>query len=155
MSTSRPSLAPDRMAIGQIVGRLLHHFRDQMFDNPERAERFPGVRYPHLQIWGNVGIDGIRLTELAERATLSLAACSELVNEMQAAGYLERRPDPSDRRAKLLFPTPRGRALLDEAGHMVAEIEEHWRSLCPPGAFDQACKTFDDLLEVFNDEPRS
>ena len=151
---SRPSLAPDRLAIGQILGRLLHQFRDEMFDNPERAEHFPGIRYPHLQIWGNVGIDGIRLTDLAERATLSLAACSELVNELQDAGYLERRPDPSDGRAKLIFPTRRGRALLDEAGYSVAKIEEHWRSLCSPGAFDQACKTLDHLLEAFN-EPTS
>ena len=35
---------------------------------------------PHLQIFGNLGIDGIRPTELAARAQLSLAAASELVN---------------------------------------------------------------------------
>jgi DNA-binding MarR family transcriptional regulator len=155
MTESRPSLATDRLAIGQILGRLLHQFREEMFDNAERAERFPGIRYPHLQIWGNVGIDGIRLTDLAERATLSLAACSELVNELQEADYLERRPDPSDGRAKLIFPTRRGRALLDEAGHAVAEIEHDWRSHCPPGAFDRACKTFDDLLRELDDEPGS
>jgi len=153
MTQSRPSLATDRLAIGQILGRLLRQFRESMFANPERAERFPGIRFPHLQIWGNVGVDGIRLTDLAERATLSLAACSELVNEMQDAGYLERRPDPRDGRAKLIFPTRRGRALLDEAGHVVAEIELHWRSLCPPGDFDRACKTLDNLLHELDHEP--
>ena len=145
MGSSTPALAVDRLAIGQILSRLLLAFRTELFEDPELAE-FAGIRFPHLQIWGNVGIDGIRLTELAHRANLSLAACSELVNELQELGYLERRADSSDGRAKLIFPTRRGRQVLDEAGRGVARIEAHWRSLCAPGSFDAACITLDSLL---------
>ena len=142
---SIPELPSDRLAIGQLLVRLLHEFRTELLSDPKGAE-FSDIRFPHLQIWGNVGIDGVRLTTLADRANLSLAACSELVNELQELGYLERRPDPSDGRAKLIFPTRAGRRLLDEAGRGVARIEARWRERCEPGEFDRTCATLDALL---------
>lgn len=116
-----------------------------MFDAVEGTE-FADLRFAHNQIWGNVGVDGIRLTELAHKANLSLAACSELVNDLQSLGYLERRADPTDGRAKLIHPTPRGRALLDAAGDRVAQIEAEWRARLPRGEFDRACRALDGLL---------
>jgi DNA-binding MarR family transcriptional regulator len=145
MVASTPSLPDDRLAIGQLLVRLLHQFRVKLFE-PTRGSPFDDVRFAHMPIWGNVGVDGIRLTELADRANLSLAACSELVNDLQALGYLERRSDPSDGRAKLIFPTGRGRALLDEASRLVAELEAEWRAKLPAGQFDRACRIFDRLL---------
>lgn len=145
MASSSPSLPTDRLAIGQLLVRLLHEFRTALFDAVEGTE-FADLRFAHNQIWGNVGIDGIRLTELATKANLSLAACSELVNELQSLGYLERQPDPADGRAKLIFPTPKGRRLLDAAGRRVAELEAEWRAHLPRGEFDRTCRTLDRLL---------
>lgn len=86
------------------------------------------------------------MTHLAAKAQLSLAACSELVDELQQLGYLKRQPDPSDGRAKLIFPTVMGREVLDAAGTAVADLEQRWREQLPPGAFDRACQTFNDLI---------
>lgn len=114
-----------------------------MADQP----RVPELRFPHLHVIGNiVGTNGIRLTELAGKAMLSLAACSELVNELEALGYLERLPDPADGRAKLITPTTRGRRLLDAAAAGIEGLEERWRAQCPPGTFDDALATLDHLL---------
>jgi DNA-binding MarR family transcriptional regulator len=145
MALSR-GLPSDRLAIGQILVRLLHRFRTELFAEGEKEGRFLDIRFAHLQVWGNVGINGIRLTELADRANLGLPACSELVNELQDAGYLERRPDPSDGRAKLIFPTPKGRQVLAMAGRLVADLEQRWRERLPAGDFDAACRTLNDLL---------
>ena len=145
MSPSTPQLPTDRLAIGQLLVRLLHEFRESLFSSVEGTE-FADLRFAHNQIWGNIGINGIRLTELAHKANLSLAACSELVNELESLGYLERRPDATDGRAKLIHPTPRGRALLDAAGVRVAELEADWRARLPRGDFDEACRTLDRLL---------
>ena len=147
MSPSTPRLPTDRLAVGQLLVRLLYEFRTALFDAVEGTE-FADLRLAHNQIWGNVGVDGIRLTELATKANLSLAACSELVNELQSLGYLERRPDPADGRAKLIFPTPRGRRLLDAAGVRVAELEAEWRAHLPRGEFDRACAALDRLLSA-------
>ena len=51
------------------------------------------MREPYLHIFSNLGVDGIRLTDLAARAQLSPAAASELVSDLQALGYMERRAD--------------------------------------------------------------
>jgi DNA-binding MarR family transcriptional regulator len=91
MPTSR-DLPVDRLAIGQLLVRLLRQFRAELFA-PAAARGYPDLREPHLQIFGNLGVDGVRLTQLAARAQLSLAATSELVNDLQDLGYLERRPD--------------------------------------------------------------
>jgi DNA-binding MarR family transcriptional regulator len=139
-------LPADRLAIGQLLARLLREFRAEL-SAPAAEHGYADMRQPHLHIFGNVGIDGIRLTDLAARAQLSLATTSELVSELQQLGYLERRPDPHDQRAKLIFPTRRGRQALDDAGDRVAEIEEHWRELLSPGRFDAMCRTMQDLLD--------
>lgn len=155
MPMSTPKLPSDRLAIGQLLVRLLHHFRTELFAAGQVEQRFPGIRFSHLQIWGNLGTDGIRLTALADHANLSLAACSELVNDLERLGYLERRPDPSDGRAKLIHPTTEGRALLDEAGREVAQLEARWRTHLPNDDFDLACRTLDTLLRSLDHQPSS
>jgi DNA-binding MarR family transcriptional regulator len=152
--TTSNELPVDRLAIGQILVRLLYQFRSELFDSAEADGRFHDIRFPHLQVWGNIGTEGIRLTDLAAKAQLSLAACSELVDELQELGYLERQPDPSDGRAKLIFPNAKGREVLDAAGHAVADLEQHWREQLPPGTFDRACHAFNDLIEAFANESK-
>jgi DNA-binding MarR family transcriptional regulator len=151
MVTAR-DLPTDRLAIGQLLGRLLYHFRQDMLD-VAGGHGYPDVRAPHLQIFGNVGINGIRLTDLAARAQLSLAATSEFVTELEHLGYLERRPDPVDGRAKLIFPTVRGRQALDDAGDRVAEIEQSWATLAGPAEFNRACRTLQRVLDQLDAEP--
>jgi DNA-binding MarR family transcriptional regulator len=147
MSTGVPD---DRLLLGQILVRLLHRLRSETYT---RAS-VPGLRFPALQILGNlVGVEGIRLTDLAARAALSLAACSDLVNELEGLGFLERRPDPTDGRAKLIVPTELGRRLLQASQTAIAGLEDRWAALCPPGAFEAACTTFDQLLRVLDTLP--
>ena len=150
MPSSR-DLPTDRLAIGQLLGRLLREFRRELFA-PAADHGYADLREPHLQIFGNVGIDGVRLTELAARAQLSLATTSELVSELQRLGYLERRPDGADRRAKLIFPTERGRQALNDAGDRVAEIEQQWRNALGGNGFDVMCRSMQELLNRLSDE---
>lgn len=143
MSTEYPR---ERGPIGDILIRLLHHFRTELFGARDRDGRFTDIRWPHMPIWANVGEDGIRLTRLAHLGNLGLPACSELVNELEQVGYLERRPDPADRRAKLIFPTDKGRELLATVGGAVNEMEERWRRTVPDTTFDAALETLNALL---------
>ncbi|MGH3633151.1 MarR family winged helix-turn-helix transcriptional regulator [Mycobacterium sp.] len=146
MATSS-DLPPDRQAVGQLLVRLLRHFRQDLA--APRVERGYGdVRDPHLQIFGNIRMGGVRLTELAARAQLSLAATSELVNDLATLGYLTRRPDPADGRAKLIDLTDRGRRLLADAGDRVADIEARWSKLLGANDFARMCATMHQLLDT-------
>lgn len=149
MPTSR-DLPTDRQPVGQLMVQLLRQFRRELFE-PASEAGYPDIRVPHLQIFGNLDVAGIRLTALAERAQLSLAATSELVNELQDLGYLQRKPDITDRRAKLIVPTARGRQALRDARDRVAEIEQHWSGLVGPDRFATSCRTLQDLLDTLND----
>ena len=146
MPTSQ-DLPRDRLAVGQLLGRLLREFRVELFA-PAAEHGYADLREPHLHVFGNVGVDGIRLTDLAAKAQLSLAATSELVSQLQGLGYLDRRPDARDRRAKLIFPTQRGLRALEDAGDRVAEIEQYWAQIAGPKRFDAACRTMHDLLDA-------
>jgi DNA-binding MarR family transcriptional regulator len=129
--------------------RLLRHFRTELFA-PAAESDYGDLREPHLQIFGNI-YGGARLTELAARAQLSLAATSELVSDLQRLGYLERRPDPQDGRAKLIVPTDRGRAALAAAGDRVAEIEQRWADLIGDDRFADACRALQELLDALDE----
>ena len=138
-------LPTDRLAIGQLLVRLLALFRADLLAGA--ADRYPDLRPPHLQIFGCLGVDGIRLTDLAAKTQLSLAAASEFVSELEQLGYVERRPDRADRRAKLIFPTRRGRSALNDAGDRVADIEQRWALVVGSRRFADACQVLQNILD--------
>jgi DNA-binding MarR family transcriptional regulator len=148
MATSR-DLPPDRQAIGQLLVRLLREFRRDLAA-PRSEAGYGDIRDPHMQIFGNVRVGGIRLTELADRAQLSLAATSELVNDLEELGYLTRRPDPADGRAKLIDLTKRGRDAMAEAGNRVADVERRWATALGAKEFERMCRTMQRLLDELN-----
>ena len=66
--------------------------------------------------------DGLRLTDLAKGAGMSPQAAGELVDQLEALGYVERRLDPTDRRAKRIYRTNRARkasAVAFETAHRI------------------------------------
>jgi len=83
-------------------------------------------------IFQHVSDDGSRVTDIAERAQLTKPTVVYLVNELERLGYVERLPDPSDGRAKLVRPTARGRAAVEEARRAAAEVHDEWAQLIGP-----------------------
>ncbi len=135
----------ERQAIGQLLVRLLAEFRSDLA-GPRAEAGFGDVRDAHLQIFGNIRMGGVRLTELASHAQLSLSATSELVNDLENLGYLAREPDPSDRRAKLIVLSKRGQSLMAAAGVRVADIERRWAAVVGDDDFAHMCATMQLLL---------
>ena len=64
---------------------------------------------PYIMIAGS---DGARLSDIADILGISRQAANHYANQIEDTGYLERRPDPSDGRAKLLVPTARAKELI-------------------------------------------
>jgi DNA-binding MarR family transcriptional regulator len=54
----------------------------------------------------------LRVSELAAREAITQPGVTLLVNRLAGAGYAERVPDPTDRRAALVRITPAGEAVL-------------------------------------------
>lgn len=86
------------------------------------AAGFP-QRPAHSAVFAHIDLAGTRLTELARRANMTPQAMGDLVDDLERLGYVTRLPDPTDRRAKLVTLTPKGRACIDAAHETIAEIE--------------------------------
>ena len=88
------------------------------------AERGHGaVRPAHGAVFQHLDDTGTTVSRLAERAQMTKQAMAELVRHLEAHGYVERAPDPADRRAKLVRPTERGREVVAVAQALVPELE--------------------------------
>jgi DNA-binding MarR family transcriptional regulator len=91
------------------------------------AERgHPDVRAPHGNVLQFLDDRGTRVSVLAERAQITKQSMAELVAHLERHGYVERVPDPADRRAKLVRATARGREVFRIAREFVAELERDW-----------------------------
>jgi MarR family transcriptional regulator for hemolysin len=67
------------------------------------------------------GINQVSLAQILELEPITLA---RLLDRLQAAGLIERRPDPKDRRAHLLYLTESAYPLLDRIFALAAEVRE-------------------------------
>jgi DNA-binding MarR family transcriptional regulator len=91
------------------------------------AERgHPEVRTPHGNVFPFLDDAGTRVSVLAERAQITKQSMAELVAHLERHGYVERIPDPQDRRAKLVQATARGEEVYAIAREFVAELEADW-----------------------------
>src|SRR3712207_1207944 len=91
------------------------------------AERgHPDVRAPHGNVLQFLDDAGTRVSVLAGRAQITKQSMAELVAHLERHGYVERVPDPEDRRAKLVRATARGREVYAIAREFVAELEQHF-----------------------------
>jgi DNA-binding MarR family transcriptional regulator len=115
--------------LGVLAGRLLFAVQGEMFTT--LAEQgFEDLRPRHGAVLAYLGPDGVRATELARLSGRHKQVIGTLVDELVALGYVERRPDPADRRAKLVRPTERGLAQMRAADGIMAAIQErHARRL--------------------------
>lgn len=71
-----------------------------------------------LYLETNQGVSQKRLSELTELDPMSLV---RILDRMEADGWVQRRFDPSDRRAHTLWLTPRAKPVLDHIAQLIAE----------------------------------
>lgn len=72
----------------------------------------------------------LRMQQLGQRVVLSRTRVSRLVDDLEADGLVERRPDPDDGRATLACLTPKGRHAFRRAAPMYLRgIEQHFTAL--------------------------
>jgi DNA-binding MarR family transcriptional regulator len=118
-----------QMTYGQPMIRLLQNGFDAFAEEVTRrvAETpYSDIRVTHGCVFGNIEPDGSRLTDLAERAHMTKQSVGEVTTELERRGYLERVPDPSDGRAKIIRLTERGRAAQALGFQIIDEIEQEW-----------------------------
>jgi DNA-binding MarR family transcriptional regulator len=67
--------------------------------------------------------DGPSQQALSERLAVPASRMVALVDRLEEAGFVERRPDPEDRRVRRLYLTRKGRGVLERAGKIAIDHE--------------------------------
>lgn len=99
---------------------------DRIFTVVVSGTEFSDLRPSHGNAMEQLELeDGLRLTDLAARAGMTAQSMGELVDDLEQKQYLQRRPDPDDRRAKRIYLTERGRENARVAKIATASVEEH------------------------------
>jgi DNA-binding MarR family transcriptional regulator len=118
--SSEPSPGPEQNTVTLLS--LTH-----LMLSREVAEGVAGAGHPikasHSAVFGQMGEDGLRLSDLARGANMTPQAMGELVDELEGLGYLVRRADPTDRRAKLITLTESGRQCVAAGVNTIGAIE--------------------------------
>jgi DNA-binding MarR family transcriptional regulator len=108
--------------LGVLASQLLLSVQAELF--MRLADKGYDDLHPrHGAVLAYLDEDGVRPTELAGLSGLHKQVVGRIVDELEELGYVERRPDPRDRRAKLVVPTKRGLAQMQSGDEIVAEIE--------------------------------
>jgi DNA-binding MarR family transcriptional regulator len=89
---------------------------------------FSDIRSAHLPVIQALAMSpaGLRATELATYARITKQSMGYLVDHLDAGGYVERAPDPTDLRAKVVRLTPHGWNLSRTIRATVREVEADW-----------------------------
>jgi DNA-binding MarR family transcriptional regulator len=115
----------DEPLIGALLRACWQAVRTRIRDDLA-AGGFDDIGAAHLAVFQYPSPRGMRITALAERSGMSRQAITYLIDELQARGYLERSPDPSDRRASLVDLTARGEKAVRAIRASVRSLEREW-----------------------------
>lgn len=121
-------LAGSRDVLG-LLFRLLYQEHSAAVGGALHAAGFDGIRFHHANVFAFVPPEGIQVAELAALSGVTKQTMAQAVEQLERLGYVERRPDPADGRARLVLLTARGNAVRPVAVTAGREVEERWARL--------------------------
>jgi MarR family transcriptional regulator, transcriptional regulator for hemolysin len=123
------------------VARLLRTYADY------KAGQFGMTRAQWAVLSRLDRAEGINQSELADVLDVQPITLTRLLDKLSDGGLIERRPDPSDRRAKRLFLTPAARPLLEQLGALGEETMADVLAGIPPESVKVMVSQFDVVRE--------
>ncbi|MGW7684409.1 MarR family winged helix-turn-helix transcriptional regulator [Kribbella sp. NPDC054772] len=115
------------LADQEFVRELRGHVAGLGFEDQGRWDGF---------VFRTLSAGPMTISGLAERLEITKQGASQIVDDMERRGYVERRPDPSDARARLLHLTDRGRDALAAARKFHQSYERRLRKRLGDAAID-------------------
>jgi len=142
---------PAHSSLGLLL-RLVHQHWTQAVDAALNDAGFGDIRPPHANVFTFTPAEGIQVAELTKLAHVRKQTMTQAVEELEQLGYVERRPDPRDRRARLVFLTPRGQAVRPVAIAAGRRVDARWAELTSPGEIEALRHALRSLLARLQDD---
>src|SRR6478609_606473 len=107
--------------LGILIARSWQEFVRKMHE--DLAEKgFPDLGRNDGYVFRTLARQPLTVSALAARLEISKQGAGQIIEDMERRGYVVRRPDPDDARARLVDLSPRGR------GAMTAASDFHQRT---------------------------
>ena len=124
--------------LGRLMGLALRRFDERVLSLMAHDANVPlalshlaaraQVGAAHIHLTRHLGLQGSRLTELAQQAGMSKQAMGDLVTQCEAWGLVRREPDARDARARRIVFTDTGLLWLEAFRQAVAQAEGEFRA---------------------------
>src|SRR3954447_12775917 len=112
------------------------------------ASGITDITLAQARIAARIGPHGTRVSDLAEQARVTKQSAGFLVEQLEAAGYVERVPDPADRRARLVRLTGRADRVVTVANTEVERVLAEWADHVGADRLQQMYETLLDLRAI-------
>ncbi|HLX38936.1 MAG TPA: MarR family transcriptional regulator [Ktedonobacteraceae bacterium] len=132
------------------IGRLLLRANRSFSERALRKLRERGharLSLVHTTVLAQLDINGTQATVLAERVGITKQAVGQIVSDLEREGYIQRIPDPTDKRATTIIFTDAGWQFLVDAYHVKKEIEAEYVALLGEEHMQQLRSILQILLE--------
>ncbi|MGB8384603.1 MAG: MarR family transcriptional regulator [Dermatophilaceae bacterium] len=106
------------------------------------------ITLAQARVAARIGPDGSRVSDLAAQARITKQSAAFLIEQLEAAGYVQRVPDPTDGRARLVRLTPRARRVAQVADAEVERVLAEWAEHVGQERLRQMHQTLRDLREI-------
>jgi DNA-binding MarR family transcriptional regulator len=126
-----------RVAYQWVMAQVYAHVVAAGYDDLSRAQ-IAMFRYPTP--------DGLRPSQLAAQLLITKQSVNDLLGEMEERGYLVRAPDPSDRRARVIRLTAKGRQLEQTVYDGAQSAERAIADLLGPRQFTQLRRALETVV---------
>ncbi len=142
----KDSVTP-HLSLGLLL-RLVHQQYAQAVDAALEEAGFRDIRPPHSNVFTFARPEGIQVSELTRLAHVRKQTMTQAVEELERLGYVERRPDPNDRRARLVFLTERGKGVRPVAMAAGKMAEQRWSDMVGSSEIEVIKQGLQNLLET-------
>lgn len=109
-----------------LIG-IARHLQSQLMHSLTEDLGHRGLRLRFGPFLSWVGPRGCRLTTIRGGLGISKQACNQIANQIERAGFIERRPTPEDGRGRIAVLTRQGRRLVEQAERLLASVEDAYR----------------------------
>ncbi len=106
------------------------------------------ITLAQARVAARIAPGGTRVSDLALQARVTKQSAAFLVEQLEAAGYVERVPDPTDRRARLVRLTPRAQRVAQAADAEVERVLAEWAEHVGEERLRQVYETLRDLRQI-------
>ena len=122
--------------IGRLLQLALRDFQTRCAEKLH-AHGYTQLTATHLTILSYIDPTGTRIVTLAERAGMTKQSMGDFIRELETQGYVERSPDPHDKRAVIIKMVTSNTTFLTDAYNIIAEIQTEYAATLKSSGVEQ------------------